>query len=205
MSEPQQLELLNLSNQQLTDLLGSLAQPPYRLRQLLDGLYRQRWSALDQFTTLPVSLRGQLVEAGHSVGLPTIEKKFTSSDGTVRYLFQFSDGQSVETVWMPEGDGGEAGDGSDSGDEELADLSPKLSSRGRVATEGSARHEYPSTEFRYHSELAYPSFQEVKHEVPRRTILDPHSLTRHSCRLHEQPFSHRSGRRPTGRDYRCCC
>jgi len=143
MSEPQQLELLNLSNQQLTDLLGSLAQPPYRLRQLLDGLYRQRWSALDQFTTLPVSLRGQLVEAGHSVGLPTIEKKFTSSDGTVRYLFQFSDGQSVETVWMPEGDGGEAGDGSDSGDEELADLSPKLSSRGRVATEGSAFPSHP--------------------------------------------------------------
>src|SRR5205085_11482866 len=26
------------------------------------------------------------------------------------------DGQSVETVWMPEGDGGEAGDGTDSGD-----------------------------------------------------------------------------------------
>ena len=133
MSEPQQLELLNLSNQQLTDLLGSLAQPPYRLRQLLDGLYRQRWSALDQFTTLPVSLRGQLVEAGHSVGLPTIEKKFTSSDGTVRYLFQFSDGQSVETVWMPEGDGGEAGDGSDSGDEELSELSKDLSSRAQVA------------------------------------------------------------------------
>ncbi len=113
-------ELLSLSNEQLTELLESLAQPPYRLRQLLDGLYRQRWSALDQFTTLPISLRGQLADSGYSVGLPTIEKKFTSSDGTVRYLFQFSDGQSVETVWMPEGDGGEAGDGSDSGDEELA-------------------------------------------------------------------------------------
>jgi 23S rRNA (adenine2503-C2)-methyltransferase len=123
MSESQQLELLNLYNQQLIDLLESLAQPPYRLRQLLDGLYRQRWSALDQFTTLPVFLRGQLAEAGYSVGLPTIEKKFTSSDGTVRYLFMFSDGQSVETVWMPEGDGGEAGDGSDSGDEELVELS----------------------------------------------------------------------------------
>ena len=56
MSESQQRELLNLYNQQLIDLLESLAQPPYRLRQLLDGLYRQRWSALDQFTTLPVFL-----------------------------------------------------------------------------------------------------------------------------------------------------
>ena len=86
------------------------------------GLY------LNQFTTLPASLRGQLAEAHYSVGLPTIEKKFISSDGTVRYLFMFSDGQSVETVWMPEGDGGEAGDGSDSGDEELTQLSKDLSS-----------------------------------------------------------------------------
>jgi 23S rRNA (adenine2503-C2)-methyltransferase len=38
-------------------------------------------------------------------------------DGTVRYLIRFADGQTVETVWMPEGDGGEAGDGSEAGDE----------------------------------------------------------------------------------------
>jgi len=47
------------------------------------------------------------------VGLPVIEKRFVSSDGTVRYLMNFVDGQSVETVWMPEGDGGESGDGSE--------------------------------------------------------------------------------------------
>jgi 23S rRNA (adenine2503-C2)-methyltransferase len=35
----------------------------------------------------------------------------------VRYLIGFGDGQTVETVWMPEGDGGEAGDGSEAGDE----------------------------------------------------------------------------------------
>jgi 23S rRNA (adenine2503-C2)-methyltransferase len=39
-----------------------------------------------------------------------------SQDGTVRYLIAFVDGQSVETVWMPEGDGGEAGDGSEAGE-----------------------------------------------------------------------------------------
>ena len=30
----------------------------------------------------------------------------------------FADGESVETVWMPEGDLGETGDGSEAGDEE---------------------------------------------------------------------------------------
>src|ERR1035438_9799987 len=135
MNELQQRELLSLSNQQLADLVQSFAQAPYRLRQLLDGLYRQRWSRLDQFATLPLTFRQQLVYPHYSIGQPIIEKQFTSSDGTVRYLFAFADGQSVETVWMPDGDGGEAGDGSDTADEELVVLSQELSSRGRPATE----------------------------------------------------------------------
>ena len=119
MSFPQQTELLGLSNQQLTVMAETFGHAAYRARQLLDGLYRQRWSSLDEFSTLPKSFRQQLTEAGHTVGAPEIDRRFTSSDGTVRYLLRFSDGQSVETVWMPEGDGGEAGDGSESGDEEL--------------------------------------------------------------------------------------
>ena len=124
MSQPQYTELLGLSNQQLRDVVESLAQPPYRARQLLDGLYRQRWSAFEHFSNLPKSLRQQLADAGYRVGLPEIEQRFTSSDGTVRYLLRFSDGQSVETVWMPEGDGGESGDGSDEGDEIEVGISP---------------------------------------------------------------------------------
>src|ERR1017187_8952769 len=116
MSDTQNTELLGLTNQQLTEIAAGLEQPAYRARQLLDGLYRQRWSALEQFTMLPVSFRQRLRESGYSIGLPAIEKKFVSADGTVRYLLGFSDGQSVETVWMPDGDGGEAGDGSEDGD-----------------------------------------------------------------------------------------
>src|SRR5271165_6846936 len=110
MNQAQHTELLGLSLQQLTELAEELGQAPYRAQQLLDGLYRQRWSGLEQFTTLPLAFREQLSEGRYRVGLPLIEKKFVSTDGTIRYLLAFSDGQSVETVWMPEGDGGEAGD-----------------------------------------------------------------------------------------------
>jgi 23S rRNA (adenine2503-C2)-methyltransferase len=44
--------------------------------------------------------------------LPRIVETFTSADGTERYLIAGNDGQTVETVWMPEGDGGEEGDSS---------------------------------------------------------------------------------------------
>jgi len=122
MSLPQHTELLGLSIQQLTELVEGLGQASYRARQLLDGLYRQRWSRLENFTTLPLALRQQLTDGGYTVGLPQIEKKFVSGDGTIRYLLAFSDGQSVEAVWMPDGDGGEAGDGSEDGDAELREL-----------------------------------------------------------------------------------
>jgi 23S rRNA (adenine2503-C2)-methyltransferase len=119
MSQPQHTELLGLSIQELTAIAENLGEPAYRARQLFDGLYRQRWQRLEQFTPLSLQFRGKLNDEGYAVGLPRVEKKFVSTDGTVRYLLAFADGQSVETVWMPEGDGGEAGDGSQSGDEEL--------------------------------------------------------------------------------------
>jgi 23S rRNA (adenine2503-C2)-methyltransferase len=138
MSTPQHTELLGLSNQQLTALVEGLGQAHYRVRQLLDGLYRQRWSALEKFSTLPKSFRQELTEAGYQVGFPEIERRFVSQDGTVRYLLRFCDGESVETVWMPEGDGGEAGDGSTDGDEELQELectdAPDSTTRWRRAT-----------------------------------------------------------------------
>ncbi len=96
-------------------------QPAYRARQLADALYRNRVPSLEGISNLPATFRHQL-SAEYSVGLPEIQKRFVSRDGTVRYLMQFADGQSVETVWMPEGDDGEQGDGTDAGDEQTASL-----------------------------------------------------------------------------------
>ena len=119
MSHPQHTELLGLSIQELTAITERLGEASYRARQLFDGLYRQKWQNVEQFTNLSLDLRRKLTDETYTVGSPRVERKFVSVDGTVRYLLAFADDQSVETVWMPEGDGGEAGDGSQSGDEEL--------------------------------------------------------------------------------------
>jgi len=109
--------LLGLNLQELTDLALASEQPAYRGRQLFDAVYRQRIERLDQVSTLPLEYRAHLADEGWDVGLPKIARKFVSTDGTVRYLMELSDGETVETVWMPEGDGGERGDGSEAGDE----------------------------------------------------------------------------------------
>ncbi|MBZ5646333.1 MAG: 23S rRNA (adenine(2503)-C(2))-methyltransferase RlmN [Acidobacteriia bacterium] len=128
MHEAGHIELLGLTLQELTGIVENAGQPAYRGRQLFDAIYRRRVSDLAEITTLPQAVRSQLVQQGYQLGRPRIEKDFESVDGTIRYLIAFSDGQSVETVWMPEGDEGEAGDGS----EAAADLEAAAPNRNRA-------------------------------------------------------------------------
>src|SRR4029077_16920751 len=77
------------------------ALPAFRARQIYDAVYRQRAAHIDAISTLPKPLRAGL--AGEfSVGLPEVERRYDSTDGTVRYLLKLADGKTVETVWMPE-------------------------------------------------------------------------------------------------------
>lgn len=116
MAELPQTGLLGLDFQELSALVQKHGQPEYRARQLFQALYPQRVPTLDAISTLPKPFRAALKQEGMEIQQPVIEKSFASVDGTIRYLMAMPDGQSVETVWMPEGDGGEAGDGSDAGD-----------------------------------------------------------------------------------------
>lgn len=111
--------LLGLDLAELTNIALESGQPGYRGRQLFDAVYRQRWQQLGQVSTLPSAYRAQLGAQGWRIGMPAIARKFVSSDGTVRYLIELADGEVVESVWMPEGDGGETGDGSEAGEEEI--------------------------------------------------------------------------------------
>ncbi|HEY6371156.1 MAG TPA: 23S rRNA (adenine(2503)-C(2))-methyltransferase RlmN [Candidatus Sulfotelmatobacter sp.] len=116
MADSLQVELLGLDRAELTSFVEGLGEPAYRGQQLRDAVYRQRVESVEDISTLSQQLRGKLTEKGVAVGLPRIAQRFVSQDGTMRYLIALADGQTVETVWMPEGDGGEAGDGSEAGE-----------------------------------------------------------------------------------------
>ncbi len=115
--------LFGMSVADLRALVTGLGLPAYRAVQLGDGLYRQRVQAVEEITALPLAVRERLAAEGFAVGLPELAQTAKSVDGTERYLVRLADGETVETVWMPGGDGGERGDGSDAGGEELSDPS----------------------------------------------------------------------------------
>lgn len=86
---------------ELTEIERALgdAEPRYRASQIYDAVYRRRAPELDSISNLPKALRAKL-----TVGLPAIERRYGSADGTLRYLLRLADGKTVETVWMPEGE-----------------------------------------------------------------------------------------------------
>src|SRR5579871_589776 len=86
---------------ELGDLEAALgdSEPRFRARQIYDAVYRRKIIDLDRVSNLPKTLRARL-----PVGVPEIDRCFTSADGTRRYLLKLADGKTVETVWMPEGE-----------------------------------------------------------------------------------------------------
>ena len=107
---------------ELTELMAGMGQKPYRARQVFEALYKQRVESVEEMTTLSVLLRDELAGAGWTVGLPVMAQTAVSVDGTERYLMRMGDGETVETVWMPDGDRGERGDGSEAAVEEAGEV-----------------------------------------------------------------------------------
>ena len=97
--------LFGLGLPELTELMAGFGQKPYRARQVFDALYKQRMATIEGMTTLSADLRVRLAAEGYRVGLPELVQTAISVDGTERYLVRMADGETVETVWMPDGDG----------------------------------------------------------------------------------------------------
>jgi 23S rRNA (adenine2503-C2)-methyltransferase len=99
-----QKNFFGLSRQQLTGLMKDLGQPAYRAGQTIYAIWHEKIDKLADIKTLPASLRESLAAAGWVIRRPQIVETFRSVDGTERYLIAGDDGQTVETVWMPDGD-----------------------------------------------------------------------------------------------------
>lgn len=88
---------LNLEEiQKITDKLHA---SKFRARQIHNWIYLKSVKSIDDMTDLSVKFREELKQAA-SVTDTKIKVKQVSSDGTIKYLLEFPDGECVETVLM---------------------------------------------------------------------------------------------------------
>jgi 23S rRNA (adenine2503-C2)-methyltransferase len=84
----------------LQQILQSWGEPAYRAAQVWQGLYKNLWSAPEEFTNLPRPLREKLAAEFRFSGLRPA-RSLTNRDGeTIKTLFDLADGRSIEAVLM---------------------------------------------------------------------------------------------------------
>lgn len=97
--------LIGLTSADIEAVLASsdetLGKTGMRARQIQHWLYHRGARSFDDMTTLPASLRDWL-QKDHIIDRPTIVSEQRSTDGTVKWLLKFRDGQDVETVYIPD-------------------------------------------------------------------------------------------------------
>lgn len=93
-------DIRTFSLEELQELVKELGQPAFRAKQLHEWIHGKNVCSFDEMMNLPAALRSQLTEM-FSFNTPTELVKQVSKDGSRKYLLQFSDGVSVETVGMP--------------------------------------------------------------------------------------------------------
>lgn len=99
--EVQPRELLGLSAPDLCAYLESIGERPFHGQQIYHSIYRRQQFCLERMTELSLSLRQKLLERAR-ITLPKLRTSQRSVDGTRKYLFELSDGQKIESVFIPE-------------------------------------------------------------------------------------------------------
>ena len=91
--------LSGLSLKEIEEITDSLKASKFRARQIHNWIYLKSVKEIDEMTDLSVKFREELKQIVRVTDVK-IKVKQVSSDGTIKYLLEYSDGECVETVLM---------------------------------------------------------------------------------------------------------
>jgi 23S rRNA (adenine2503-C2)-methyltransferase len=92
--------IYDLSFSELHSVLLGWGEKPYRTTQVWEGLYKHFYTAADQFTSLPQTLRDRLALNFTFTSLNPILHAHSTDRETEKILFELDDGKRIETVLM---------------------------------------------------------------------------------------------------------
>ena len=97
--------LLGLSKNELKTILSENNLPKFRADQIWYWIYRSGTIDFDLMTNISKNLRVELSNKFY-IWRPEISSVQKSDDGTIKWLLKLSDGNEIETVWIPDGERG---------------------------------------------------------------------------------------------------
>lgn len=92
------MNLKDLGISGLKETLANLRQPAFRAKQIQEWLYGKFANSFEEMTNLPAGLRASLAEVTRPFALTVVECLKDPQDGTVKWLSELEDGNTIETV-----------------------------------------------------------------------------------------------------------
>ena len=103
MSQTPQKSLYGLTLNELQTLCADLSLPRFAAKQIARWLYVRRVKSIEEMTDLSKAARAAL-EENYELGLAAPLKESCSADGTKKYLFRTSQGEYIESAYIPDGE-----------------------------------------------------------------------------------------------------
>ncbi|MCL4476908.1 MAG: 23S rRNA (adenine(2503)-C(2))-methyltransferase RlmN [Nitrospirae bacterium] len=96
-------DLKALSKKELESFIKEQGLPAFRARQLRHWIYERRAESIDEITEFSKDLREGLSKKAYISTLKLLSRQI-SADGTEKFLFGLEDGESIESVLIPDKD-----------------------------------------------------------------------------------------------------
>jgi 23S rRNA (adenine2503-C2)-methyltransferase len=101
LTQPTKTNLLGLDRNAMTDFFVGLGEKPYRAQQVLKWIHFEGLRDINAMTNLSKALRIKLLAVAE-ITPPDIAYESTAKDGTHKWLLRLSDGNCIETIYIPE-------------------------------------------------------------------------------------------------------
>jgi len=97
----EKIELLGLSREEIENEVAKLGEKSFRAKQLWQWIYNKGIKDFSEMSNLSKDFREKLSQ-NYSITRPKVITEQVSVDKTHKWLLEFSDGQRVEMVYIPE-------------------------------------------------------------------------------------------------------
>ncbi|WP_086465602.1 23S rRNA (adenine(2503)-C(2))-methyltransferase RlmN [Oceanibaculum nanhaiense] len=97
--------LVGMDRAEMAAAFAGMGLPAFRMKQVWNWVYHRGATDFEVMTNIAKELRGKLAET-FRIARPEVVTEQKSSDGTIKWLLRFADGNEVETVFIPEEDRG---------------------------------------------------------------------------------------------------
>jgi 23S rRNA (adenine2503-C2)-methyltransferase len=98
-------DILGLGKDGLEAAIKAEGQAAFRARQIWSWVWRHGFTSFDDMTDLAKPVR-EALSGRFLISRPKVSRRQVSSDGTIKWLLEFADGNEAEAVYIPEEDRG---------------------------------------------------------------------------------------------------